>query len=39
MSFTFQDETRTLKDEEVEAAMGKIIGQLEKNTSAEIRKQ
>lgn len=39
MSFTFQDETRTLKDEEVEAAMGKIIGQLEKNSSAEIRKQ
>jgi len=39
MSFTFQDETRTLKDEEVEAAMNQIIGQLEKNTSAEIRKQ
>ncbi|MEY4336704.1 MAG: hypothetical protein RLZZ45_1623, partial [Bacteroidota bacterium] len=38
MNFTFQDEQKTMKDEEIDAMMSKITKALEKNLQAEIRK-
>lgn len=38
MNFTFMDETKTMKDEEIEKMMKKITGQLEKEFQIEIRK-
>jgi phenylalanyl-tRNA synthetase beta chain len=38
MNFTFMDETKTMKDEEVEKMMKKITVQLEKEFQIEIRK-
>ena len=38
MNFTFMDESKTMKDEEIEKMMQKIILQLEKQFQAEIRK-
>ena len=38
INFTFQDEEKTLTDKEIESWMSKIIGTLEKEVNAEIRK-
>jgi phenylalanyl-tRNA synthetase beta chain len=38
VSFTFLDEEKTLTDKEIDAMMGKIMGLLEKELNAEIRK-
>jgi phenylalanyl-tRNA synthetase beta chain len=38
INFTFQDEEKTLTDKEIEGWMSKIIGTLEKEVNAEIRK-
>jgi len=38
MNFTFMDETKTMKDEEIEKMMKKITHQLEKEFQIEIRK-
>jgi phenylalanyl-tRNA synthetase beta chain len=38
MNFTFQDETKTLKDEEIDQWMGKITRNIETKLQAEIRK-
>jgi phenylalanyl-tRNA synthetase beta chain len=38
VSFTFQDEEKTLTDKEIDGWMGKIMTTLEKELSAEIRK-
>lgn len=38
LSFTFQDEEKTLTDKDIDAMMNKIIGSLEKELQAEIRK-
>jgi phenylalanyl-tRNA synthetase beta chain len=38
MNFTFMDETKTMKDEEIEKMMKKITVQLEKEFQIEIRK-
>lgn len=38
MNFTFQDETKTLKDEEIDQWMGKITKNIENKLAAEIRK-
>ncbi len=38
MSFTFEDDQKTLTDKEVDAMVGKLIHQFEKELGAEIRK-
>ena len=38
MNFTFQDENKTLTDEEIDRWMGKITKSIENNLFAEIRK-
>ena len=38
MNFTFLDETKTMKDDEVDKIMGKITRGIEENLKAEIRK-
>jgi phenylalanyl-tRNA synthetase beta chain len=38
VSFTFQDEEKTLTDKEIDGMMNKIIGAYEKELNAEIRK-
>jgi phenylalanyl-tRNA synthetase beta chain len=38
MNFTFLDETKTMKDEEIEKMMNKITTHLEKHLQAEVRK-
>lgn len=38
VSFTFEDEQKTLTDKEVDAMVGKLINQFEKELGAEIRK-
>jgi phenylalanyl-tRNA synthetase beta subunit len=38
MNFTFLDEAKTMKDEEVDKIMGKITRGIEENLKAEIRK-
>ena len=38
LSFTFQDEEKTLTDKDIDEMMNKIIGSLEKQIQAEIRK-
>lgn len=38
MNFTFLDETKTMKDDEVDQIMGKITRGIEENLKAEIRK-
>lgn len=38
LSFTFQDEEKTLTDKDIDEMMNKIIGSLEKELQAEIRK-
>ena len=38
ISFTFSDKERTLTDEETDSMMKKIINSMEKNMSAEIRR-
>ena len=38
MNFSFQDDQKTMKDEEIDAMMAKITKALEKNLQAEIRK-
>jgi phenylalanyl-tRNA synthetase beta chain len=39
VSFTFQDEEKTLTDKEIDDWMKKIMAALEKELQAEIRKQ
>ena len=38
MNFVFMDESKTMKDEEIEKMMNKITTQIEKQFQAEIRK-
>ena len=38
VSFTFEDDQKTLTDKEVDAMVGKLINQFEKELGAEIRK-
>jgi phenylalanyl-tRNA synthetase beta chain len=38
VSFTFEDDQKTLTDKEVDAMVGKLIHQFEKELGAEIRK-
>ena len=38
MNFVFMDDSKTMKDEEIEKMMNRIITQLEKQFQAEIRK-
>jgi len=38
VSFTFLDEEKTLTDKEIDAMVGRIMGALEKEVQAEIRK-
>jgi phenylalanyl-tRNA synthetase beta chain len=38
VNFTFQDETKTLTDKEIDGFMNKLIGAFEKSVGAEIRK-
>jgi phenylalanyl-tRNA synthetase beta chain len=38
VSFTFQDEEKTLTDKEIDGMMNKIISSYEKELDAEIRK-
>jgi phenylalanyl-tRNA synthetase beta chain len=38
MNFTFLDDSKTMKDEEIDKMMAKITSNIEKNLLAEIRK-